>query len=265
VKVDNRGAIARYKRREDYCQPSVTVSKGFALFSVRPREHEEGRWSKLRAECLAGIATSGVSLEMLQFMPLRMRFIVEKSLVKATQATIQDCGLAWRLIPHCSKVCTVGDAVRATAGIFYKSLTGLAARGIPVLHFSDSGANMSLVVSNTNGINVEIYLRDILMGITGSSISPAISFDATLRKVRVHGEVRRLGSRQAKLLEYLINNAGRVVEAAEAAKHLFGSDRKRDVAAVRVHMHNLRRKIERDLENPRYLVTLQDQGYVFVR
>jgi len=95
-------------------------------------------------------------------------------------------------------------------------------------------------------------------------MSSPITFDAALCKVRVNGEERRLGSRQAKLLEFLVNNLGRVVEAEEAARHLFGADGREEIAALRVHVHNLRKKIEADPDNPRYLVTVPAQGYVLV-
>ncbi len=263
---DNEGPIARRERpKVDYrADSSTTVSKGCALFSVRPREQEEGRWLKLRVECLAGIATAGVPLEMLQFMPRRMRFIVDRRFVKAAQAAIQDCGLAWRLVPYCSKVCIVSDTVRTTAGIFYKMLTRLAARGIPVLHFSDSNVNLSFIVSDANSTEVERLLHYLLSSVSRPSMSSPITFDAALCKVRVNGEERRLGSRQAKLLEFLVNNLGRVVEAEEAARHLFGADGREEIAALRVHVHNLRKKIEADPDNPRYLVTVPAQGYVLV-
>jgi len=34
---------------------------------------------------------------------------------------------------------------------------------------------------------------------------------------------------------------------------------------VRVHLHNLRKKIEDDPDTPRHIITVPEQGYVFVR
>jgi DNA-binding response OmpR family regulator len=113
-------------------------------------------------------------------------------------------------------------------------------------------------------MEAETFLRDLFSNITASSTRRSISFDATLRKVCVDGEERRLGSRQANLFEFLINNIGRVVEAEQAARHLFGAGGKGEVAALREHMHNLRKKIEVDPDNPRYLVSVPAQGYMLV-
>lgn len=264
--ADNTGTVVRSDVIEDTSQPitSISVSKGFSFVSVRPKDEEELRWQAKRAECLERLATRNVSVEMLQFTPVRMRFVVAEAAAAAAQAIATECGLAWRVVPNCSKIIVVGAGIRTTAGIFYRTLTGLAEHEILVLHFSDSNVTMSLIVPDADAADAQSLLHDVLTGGRGSLNSP-ISFDAALGKVRIRGEERRLGSRQARLLEFLIDNVGRVVEAEEAARYLFGSDGKDDVAALRVHLHNLRKKIEDDPDNPRYIVTVPAQGYLFVR
>ena len=93
----------------------------------------------------------------------------------------------------------------------------------------------------------------------------SIALDASRRRVTVRGRERHLGTQQTKLLAFLIENAGRIVEAGEAARHLFGLGGKDEVAALRVHLHNLRKKIENDPSHPRHIVTVPTQGYLFVR
>jgi hypothetical protein len=158
----------------------------------------------------------------------------------------------------------VGAGIRTTAGVFCRTLTALTRANIPLLHFSDSQVTLSLIVPEGQGPDAEALLHKELFG-ADSSFSSTISFDALLGRVRVNGKECRLGARQAKLLGYLIENVGRVVESEEAARHLFGADGKDEVAALRVHMHNLRKKIEQNPENPRYIVTIPAQGYLFVR
>lgn len=265
--ADNQGTIVRPDLHEDASQPitSISVSTGFSFVSIRPKEDQPVEvWPAKRAECLERLASRGVSVEMLQFMPERMRFVVAHSVAASVQAITTECDLGLRVVPNCSKLIVVGAGIRTTAGVFHRTLTGLADRQIPVLHFSDSNVTMSLLVLDENAADAQSLLHEVLTGGRGSLNSP-ISFDAALGKVRVRGEERRLGSRQAKLLEFLIDNVGRVVEAEEAARHLFGSDGKDDVAALRVHLHNLRKKIEDDPDNPRYIVTVPAQGYLFVR
>jgi hypothetical protein len=243
---------------------SINSSRGVALMSVRARENDEYRWLSLRAQCLGRFATDGISVEMLQFLPSRMRFVVVANLVETAKAVVQDCGLTWRLVPNCSKVSVAGARFPATAGIFLRALTGLAERNIPVLHFSDSDTSLSLLVPDTSSSDTERFVQSALTS-GEASINSSIRFDSAFARVRVNGQERQLGSRQAKLLEFFIKNAGRVIEVEEAARYLFGTNGKDGVSAIRVHIHNLRKKLEVAPNNPRHLVTIPAQGYVFVR
>ena len=223
-------------------------------------------WLEKRTKCLERLAANDISVEMLQFARSRLRFVVADSVIDATRGTISECILSWRLVQRCAKICVVGAGIRTTAGIFYRTLTGLAQRNVPVLTFSDSNVTMSLVIPETHAADAESFLHDALAVGSGSSFTSPITFDASLGRVRVNGEERRLGARQAKLLQFLIENVGRVIEGEEAARHLFGNDSASEsVSALRVHMHNLRKKIEVDPDNPRYIVTVHAQGYLFVR
>lgn len=244
---------------------SVSLSKGFAFMSVRPNEETPQDWNVARLTLLERLAKRDISVEMLQFAPSRVRFIVEEGVAARVGATADEIGLAWRLVPHCCKISIVGAGIRTTAGVFYRAFTALTRRNVPVLHSSDSNVTMSLIVPKARGQEAQAVLHDALFAEGGLSLSATITFDALLGRVRIDGKEYPLGSRQAKLLGYLIENVGRVVRSEEAARHLFGLAGKEELAALRVHMHNLRKKIEEDPDNPRYLVTVPAQGYLFVR
>jgi hypothetical protein len=244
---------------------SVSVAKGYSFVSVRPKDEAPQDWDAARLEFLERLAARAISVEMLQFAKSRVRFIVPKEVAGRVREVAESCGLAWRVIPRCCKVSIVGAGIRTTAGVFYRTLRLLTERSIPLLHFSDSHVTMSLIVPESQGQEAETLLHDLLLAGTDSSFSSTISFDAVRGRVRVNGKEQRLGARQARLLAYLLENVGRVVESDEAARHLFGADGKEEVAALRVHMHNLRKKIEEDPDNPRYIVTLPAKGYLFVR
>lgn len=251
-------------KRQSSSITSVSVSKGFAFMSVRPKDDIAPEWSVSRLEFLARLAEREISVEMLQFARWRVRFIVAEDVAASVQEAAHESDLAWRLVPRCCKVSIVGAGIRTTAGVFYRTLAALTRANIPLLHFSDSHVTMSLIVPEAHGPEAEALLHGELFG-PDSRFSSTISFDALLGRVRVNGKEHRLGARQAKLLGYLIENVGRVVESEEAAKYLFGADGADEVAALRVHMHNLRKKIEENPDNPRYIVTIPAQGYLFVR
>lgn len=243
---------------------SIGVASGYAFVSVRAHDGQEN-WSARRAACLEQFAVRGISIEMLDFMPSRMRFVVPRRLVARVRAVVRERDLALRLVPDCAKICLAGSGIPTTAGLFYRALSALTDRGIPLLHFSDSSVTMTLIVSETDARAAERLLHELLAAGNVLPFDAAIGFDATLGRVNVGGKERRLGARQSRLLQFLLDNAGSVVEPEEAARSVFGSDGKQDVAALRVHLHNLRKKIEDEPNNPRIIVTVPAKGYLFVR
>lgn len=66
------------------------------------------------------------------------------------------------------------------------------------------------------------------------------------------------------LLHYLMTHAQRVVEHQELLARLFGtSDHQASSNAVGVYMRRVRRKIEVNPDQPRYIVTVRGSGYRF--
>lgn len=264
---DDRGTLVRQDGIESASRPitSISVTSGVSFLSVRPLETgEPERWAADRARCLEGLAAQRVSVEMLQFTPGRLRFVIDERSLAGAQSVAQELGLAWRCVRRCAKLCIVGSGMRVTAGVAHKALAGLAELGIPVLHFSDSNVTMSLVIPQDRAEQAEAFLHGAL-NVGGEAAEAPVTFDAARGRVRVRGEEIRLGARQARLLEYLIENVGRIVEGEEAARYVFGSDSRDHLAALRVHMHHLRKKVEEDPDNPRFIVTVPGQGYLFVR
>jgi hypothetical protein len=244
---------------------SVSLSGGFAFVSLRPKDGQEQHWFAQRAAALAALAEGDVPVELLQFSRTRMRFVVALDDVERVRSTAEECGVAWRIVPRCCKLCLVGSGIARTAGIFYRALSALNERNIPVLSFGDSNVTISIVVPEAHGREAEALLHAILLSDPRSPFNSTITFDAALGRVRINGRERRLGSRQAKLLAFLLDNVGRIVTAEEVARHLFGPAGRNDIAALRVHIYNLRKKVETDPDNPRHIVTVPSQGYLFVR
>ncbi|HTU80541.1 MAG TPA: winged helix-turn-helix domain-containing protein [Candidatus Acidoferrales bacterium] len=257
--------LVRGESYDDRIRPitSIGVSDGFSFVSLRPQEGSEDRWVEARAALLERLAENGIALEMLQFHSRRLRFVVREAAAARSRALIEGLDVGMRCVARCSKICIVGTGLSTTAGIFYRTLIGLSERRIPVLHFGDSNVTMSIVVPEDRGAEAEAFLHEVLTSSRRSSAT--MSFDLARGRVRVKGKEIRLGYRQAKLLEFLIENAGRIVEAERAAAYVFGSDGREEVAALRVHMHNLRKKLEDDPEDPRHIVTVPAQGYLFLR
>jgi len=265
--LDDEGTVIRANGIEDRFSPitSITVSSGYTLVSLGAKPDDATPWPRLQLRILEEIAAAGVSIEMLQSFSLGVRFLAPAASLPFLRALAKTHGLAPHAVERCAKLCIVGTGVRATAGVFYRSFSSLTDRDIPLLHWSDSNVTISFVVNESVARLSERILHQALAPGSDVSVGAAISFDADFGLVRINGRETRLGTRQAQLLGFLLDNVGRIVEAEELARHLFGGDGKDELAAVRVHLHNLRKKIEEKPETPRYIVTVPDQGYLFVR
>lgn len=263
----NNGTIVRLDGFEGRFSPitSITLSSGYAFVVMRPLTEAAGKWSDLLMLVLEKLAAAGISLEMVQSSSQTLRFLVPSNRLDSVKAVAAESGLDARTADSCAKLCIVGTGVRSVAGIFYRSLGALLKNNIPVLHWGDSSVTLSFVVNENFGRAAERVLHETLGPGSEIAVGAPIGFDVDLGVVRVNGREKKLGSRQAQLLRFLVDNVGRIVEAEELARHLFGADGKDELAAVRVHLHNLRKKVEDDPDNPRYIVTVPNQGYVFVR
>ena len=81
-------------------------------------------------------------------------------------------------------------------------------------------------------------------------------YEATL-----DGEALQLTQSELKLLALLARDPGRVYSRREIMQHLWESAYLGDARAADLHVSNIRRKIERDPENPERLVTVRGAGY----
>jgi len=93
---------------------------------------------------------------------------------------------------------------------------------------------------------------------------PDLTIDLERRKV-VQGEREiRLTPTEFQLLELFARNAGRPVTLNRIIARVWNGDPDTSPDAVRVQVSSLRRKLEPDPSNPRYLVTEPWVGYRFI-
>lgn len=71
-----------------------------------------------------------------------------------------------------------------------------------------------------------------------------------------------LSTKEYEVLEYLLRNRGKTLSPeviySDVWKNKFG-----DITAVAVYVQRLRKKIEKDIANPEFLLTVYGQGYCF--
>jgi two-component system, OmpR family, KDP operon response regulator KdpE len=88
-----------------------------------------------------------------------------------------------------------------------------------------------------------------------------LKVDLAARKVSVHGEEIRLTPIEYKLMSTFVQQAGKVLTHRFLLKEVWGPLHAEETHYLRVFMASLRRKIEADPAQPRYLLTEQGVGY----
>lgn len=78
-------------------------------------------------------------------------------------------------------------------------------------------------------------------------------------------EILPLTSTEYRIMEYFISNLGRVFTKQQIFEHVWNESYYDDENAIRVHVSNLRDKIEDDPKNPLYLKTVRGLGYKIER
>jgi two-component system KDP operon response regulator KdpE len=91
-----------------------------------------------------------------------------------------------------------------------------------------------------------------------------VRIDLVRRMVERAGEALHLTPIEYKLLTHLASQPDRVITHAQLLKAVWGPGHLEDSHYVRVHMANLRKKIEAQPSMPRHLVTETGIGYRFV-
>ena len=91
-----------------------------------------------------------------------------------------------------------------------------------------------------------------------------LSIDLVKRQVRVNGADPKLTPREYALLRELAIHAGKVLTHRHLLAKCWEGPDEPDIQVLRVHMRNLRQKIEEKPEEPALIVTEQGVGYRFL-
>ena len=90
-----------------------------------------------------------------------------------------------------------------------------------------------------------------------------VSIDMDERRVVVGGNEIRLTPKEFDVLKYLVSNAGKVVTHRALLQSVWGWQSTDQTEYLRVFINQLRRKIEPDSSQPRYILTEPWVGYRF--
>ena len=94
-------------------------------------------------------------------------------------------------------------------------------------------------------------------------VSPELQIDFERRTVSAKNRTVRLTPKEFELLRQLVTNQGKTLTHRWLLQTVWGPDYGEEVESLRVLVNQLRKKIESDARNPRYIVTEPWVGYRF--
>jgi DNA-binding response OmpR family regulator len=91
-----------------------------------------------------------------------------------------------------------------------------------------------------------------------------ISLERSKHEVRKQGQSIELTPLEFQVLEMLMQSAGQVVRRADISMRLVENGYSGSEATLKIHIRNLRLKLDDDLSQPRYIETVFGVGYRFL-
>src|SRR6185503_10339319 len=93
--------------------------------------------------------------------------------------------------------------------------------------------------------------------------TPDFTIDLAAKRVSRDGDEIRLTPTEWHLVEVLVRNEGKLVAQRQLLQEVWGPQYHDETAYLRVHMANVRRKLEPHPSRPRYFHTEPGMGYRF--
>ncbi|MFL6206487.1 MAG: response regulator [Acidimicrobiales bacterium] len=94
--------------------------------------------------------------------------------------------------------------------------------------------------------------------------TPTLTIDLTRKVVRREGAEVKLTPTEWHLVEVLVRHAGRLVSQKQLLQEVWGPQYGTESAYLRVHMAQVRKKLEPDPSRPRHFLTERGMGYRFI-
>jgi two-component system KDP operon response regulator KdpE len=91
-----------------------------------------------------------------------------------------------------------------------------------------------------------------------------LKLDFDRREVWLDGELVQLRPTEYRLLYHLVQNAGWVIPHDQLLAKVWGYEYRDEPHYVRLYINYLRKKLEQDPSNPKYILTERGVGYRFV-
>jgi len=90
-----------------------------------------------------------------------------------------------------------------------------------------------------------------------------LTIELDKRRVLVQGKPVKLTGKEYQLLTYLVRNAGRILSAEQILERIWGWEYRNHSEYLYVYISNLRKKLEENAKQPKYLCNESGLGYWF--
>ena len=91
----------------------------------------------------------------------------------------------------------------------------------------------------------------------------SLKIDEKNQKVFLNSEEIPLSFKEYRLLLFFAQNPNKIWSPAELYTTIWGHNSMGDTRTINVHISNIRKKIEYDVTNPRYILTIRGGGFMF--
>lgn len=129
----------------------------------------------------------------------------------------------------------------------------------------DSGSN-DYLTKPFDFRELEARIRSLLrqtVHVRDSNLScGALRVDTAAKSAAIGNRVLGLTKKEYSILEYLMLHQGRLISLEEIIEHVWDSDTDLFSNSFRVHMSSLRKKIDAETGDDRYISTMRGQGYL---
>ena len=115
------------------------------------------------------------------------------------------------------------------------------------------------LVARVNALFRRIETKPSLM-----QIDKRLSIDLAGHLVKIYEKEIPFTTTEFQILAYLIENRGQVLSREQLIEHTLGIDFEGYDRTIDVHIKNIRKKIEVDTKQPKYILTVMKVGYKFV-
>lgn len=127
---------------------------------IRGDIEDRRRRMQVELQMFQRIADAGISIDQVTINQAGVMFVVEGDRGADIRQLLGDLNLAVRVREGCSKLSVVGAGMRYTPGVIYRVVSALSTVNVEIIHTTDSGITISVLVPSDDAQRAEQAVHD---------------------------------------------------------------------------------------------------------